>query len=103
MRDGIRRRKSRGDKKEKEKEKMNGEQALLEIHKDLRSLRQDVSDVMTHGCAKREGDLKEIENLKDNFKDLRGILMWILGTTAVTALGIIGFLIRALWPYIAKL
>jgi len=82
---------------------MNGEQALVEIHKDIRSLREDVSDVMTHGCAKREGDLQRIVSVENSLDNLSKNISKIVYATFITAGGIIIFLIKALWPYIIKL
>ena len=82
---------------------MNGEQALLEIHRDISSLRSDVTHVMSEGCAKREGDLQEIRNVKESVNELRSWMKGIFYTSLVTCIGIIGFLIKALWPFIIKL
>jgi uncharacterized protein Yka (UPF0111/DUF47 family) len=82
---------------------MNGEQALFEIHEDIKSLRKDVSDVMMKGCAKREGDLQRVKNVEKSLDGLGRKMDLIVYASFVTAGGIIVFLIKALWPYIIKI
>jgi hypothetical protein len=81
---------------------MNGEQALLEIHKNVSSLREDVAKVMTEGCAKREGDLSRITHVEDGIKSLGDKMDRLFWTTLITALGIIAFLAKAFLPYLLR-
>lgn len=106
MRDGIRRRKSRGDKKEKEKEKMNGEpiEKILDRMEDhnLR-IEAKVDKINEHGCAHRMDDLRRIETVEDAIRAFGNKMDRLFYASLATALGIIAFLIKALWPYIVKL
>jgi hypothetical protein len=81
---------------------MNGDQAIIEIHKNVELLRKDVSHVMTEGCAKREGDLSRILHVENGIKSLGDKMDRLFWTTLITALGIIAFLAKAFLPYILK-
>ena len=74
---------------------MNGEQALIEIHSHINELRKDVKEVMLNGCAKREGDLQLISDVKDDVVELRSWMKGIFYTSLVTCLGIIAFMVKA--------
>ena len=83
---------------------MNGDQAIFEIHSDIKSLRRDISEVMLKGCAKREGDVNRIEHVEDSLGEVKDTLKWILRTSVVTAIGIAAFVIKAfVFPLITRL
>ena len=79
---------------------MNGDQAILEIHRDVKSLRSDVTEVMMNGCSKREADLNRIAAVEGSLIEVKDTLKWILRTSLVTAFGIVAFLIKAFLPYL---
>ena len=81
---------------------MNGDEAILAIHTNIESLRKDVTSVMVNGCAKREGDVKELKTVKDDMRDMKNDIKNIYRTSLVTAGGIILFLLKAFLPYLIK-
>lgn len=82
---------------------MDLEYVVRKLGDDISYLRRDIKEVVTNGCAKREGDVNAVKAVKLEVEELKDGIKKLYHTSLVTALGIIAFLIKAfIWPLIVK-
>lgn len=73
----------------------NGDQT---VWASIDGLREDIKELIKHGCAKREGDIKRVDAVEKAIESHGRKLDRIYYTSLITAGGIIAFLLKAFLP-----